>query len=63
MPVENWNGKFQAVGNGGWAGTVSLGAMREALRAGYATASTDTGHQAGQGQSQGGAAFALGHPE
>src|SRR5688500_1132621 len=27
MPVENWNGKFQAVGNGGWAGTVSLGAM------------------------------------
>jgi feruloyl esterase len=21
MPVENWNGKFLAVGNGGWAGT------------------------------------------
>jgi feruloyl esterase len=63
MPAENWNGKFQAVGNGGWAGTLSLGAMREALRAGYATASTDTGHPAGQGQSQGGAAFALGHPE
>jgi feruloyl esterase len=59
MPSETWNGKFQAVGNGGWAGTLSLNAMRTALRAGYATASTDTGHQGGQG----GAAFALGHPE
>jgi feruloyl esterase len=59
MPAENWNGKFQAVGNGGWAGNLSLPAMREALRAGYATASTDTGHQGAQG----GAAFALGHPE
>src|SRR5688572_31657591 len=36
MPAENWNGKFQAVGNGGWAGTLSLAAMREALKDGYA---------------------------
>ena len=59
MPAENWNGKFQAVGNGGWAGTLSRPAMAEALKDGYATASTDTGHEGGQG----GAAFALGHPE
>jgi feruloyl esterase len=59
MPVENWNGKFQAVGNGGWAGTLPRAAMAEALKAGYATASTDTGHQGAEG----GAAFALGHPE
>lgn len=59
LPAENWNGKFQAVGNGGWAGVVSTPAMTQALRAGYATASTDTGHQG----EQGGAAFALGHPE
>jgi feruloyl esterase len=58
MPAENWNGKFQAVGNGGWAGTLSLAAMREALKDGYATASTDTGHRGGDG-----ASFALGHPE
>ena len=58
MPAENWNGKFQAVGNGGWAGTISRGAMAEALKGGYATASTDTGHQGGQG-----AEFALGQPE
>ena len=27
MPAENWNGKFQTVGNGGWAGTISFAAM------------------------------------
>src|SRR5262249_23484419 len=51
------NDKFQAVGNGGWAGTISYGAMASALQEGYATASTDTGHVGGT------ATFALGHPE
>jgi feruloyl esterase len=57
MPATEWNGKFQAVGNGGWSGAVNYGAMATALRRGYATASTDTGHVGGSGQ------FALGHPE
>ena len=57
LPVSNWNGKLQAVGNGGWAGTIPYGAMATALAAGYASASTDTGH------STPGAAFALNHPE
>ena len=57
MPVSGWNGKFQAVGNGGWGGTISYPAMSEALARGYATSSTDTGHT-GEGGS-----FALGHPE
>ena len=58
MPdAEHWNGKFQAVGNGGWAGVISYREMADALRRGYATASTDTGHVGGRGQ------FALGHPE
>jgi feruloyl esterase len=39
-----WNNRFQMVGNGGWAGTISTGPMDSALRAGYATTSTDTGH-------------------
>ena len=57
-PVLNaWNGKFQGVGNGGFAGSISYPAMAEALRRGYATSSTDTGH------STAGAVFALGHPE
>ena len=60
LPTATWNGKFQAVGNGGWAGTISFGAMAEALRNGYATASTDTGHKSAATAS---AEFAVGHPE
>jgi feruloyl esterase len=44
LPLQNWNGKFQGVGNGGTAGVISYVAMAAALTRGYATASTDTGH-------------------
>jgi len=57
LPAETWNGKFQAVGGGGWAGSISTSAMVSALREGYATASNDTGHQGGN------ALFGIGHPE
>jgi feruloyl esterase len=57
LPVNGWNSKFQGVGNGGWAGVISYSAMAEAVRAGYATASTDTGHVGDRG------AFVMGHPE
>jgi len=57
IPSSNWNGKFQAVGNGAFNGTIAYGAMESALKQGYATSSTDTGHTGG------GAAWALGHPE
>jgi Tannase and feruloyl esterase len=55
LPAGNWNGKFLAVGNGGWAGTISLDAVAAGLRRGYAAASNDTGH------SDAGAQFALNH--
>jgi len=57
LPASGWNGKYQAVGGGGWAGVISYPAMAAAVAAGYATASTDTGHTGGN------ADFALGHPE
>jgi feruloyl esterase len=57
MPVEDWNGKFEMAGNGGWAGIISFPQMAAALKEGYATASTDTGHVGGNGM------FALDHPE
>jgi len=57
LPTDNWNGKFEMVGNGGWAGIISFPQMGAALREGYATASTDTGHEGGNGM------FALGHPQ
>ena len=30
LPTENWNGKFLAVGNGGWAGNISSTPWRPA---------------------------------
>ena len=57
LPATGWNGKFQAVGNGGWAGEISYTALADAVRQGYATVSTDTGHTGNRGT------FALGHPE
>jgi feruloyl esterase len=57
LPATGWNGKFQAVGNGGWAGTIPYSSMAVALRQGYVTAGTDTGHVGNN------ADFAVGHPE
>jgi hypothetical protein len=55
LPLD-WNGRFQMVGNGGKAGSISLGDMRTQLRLGYASASTDTGHDNSIPE-QGGARF------
>jgi feruloyl esterase len=44
LPLTNWNSELEGIGNGGLAGTISFGPMAQALRAGYATVSTDTGH-------------------
>ncbi|HEV2501306.1 MAG TPA: tannase/feruloyl esterase family alpha/beta hydrolase, partial [Terriglobia bacterium] len=59
MPLSGWNGKYRGAGNGGFAGSISYGDMARAVRAGYATASTDTGHRA-EGTD---AHWALGHPQ
>lgn len=57
LPTSEWNGKYQAVGNGGWSGAINYTSMGNAVRRGYATSSTDTGHQGSS------ASFTLGHPE
>ena len=57
LPAAQWNGKFLAVGSGGWGGSISYGEMADALRRGYATSATDDGHA---GPS---ASFIVGHPE
>lgn len=59
MPASGWNGRFFGAGNGGFAGAIDYRQMMPALAHGFATASTDTGHQAGTTD----AAWALGHPE
>jgi len=57
LPLSGWNGRFQQVGNGAWAGSIQYGALAEALKRGYAAASTDAGHTGTD------ASFAMGHPE
>ena len=61
LPLENWNGKFAGVGNGGWAGTISFAQIQDQLRRGYAAASNNTGHRAGPQLDA--AKFAFDHPE
>ncbi|HEY2039555.1 MAG TPA: tannase/feruloyl esterase family alpha/beta hydrolase [Edaphobacter sp.] len=57
LPSSTWNGRYLAVGSGGWGGSIAYGAMADALRRGYATSATDDGHT---GPS---ASFVVGHPE
>jgi feruloyl esterase len=57
LPMSGWNGKFLQVGNGAWGGSIQYGPLGDALRRGYAAASTDTGHTGAD------ASFAMGHPE
>ncbi|WP_119082234.1 tannase/feruloyl esterase family alpha/beta hydrolase [Altererythrobacter sp. B11] len=59
LPATGWNGKFAAIGNGIWAGSISYFEMGRPLARGYAVAATDTGHT-GNGMT---ADFAVGHPE
>ncbi|HXA56430.1 MAG TPA: tannase/feruloyl esterase family alpha/beta hydrolase [Candidatus Acidoferrum sp.] len=57
LPLSGWNGKFEAVGNGGWGGAIEYSEMAAALQRGYATSSSDDGHEGDSGD------FVLNHPE
>jgi hypothetical protein len=57
LPENGWNGKLLAVGNGAWAGSISYSALADAVAAGYAATSTNTGHVGNTVD------FAIGHPE
>ena len=59
FPAENWNGKFQGHGNGGFAGDIDYIHLATSILGGYAAGSTNTGHSA-EGTN---ASWALGHPE
>ena len=59
LPTQDWNGKFMGVGMAASPGSIQglTNEMPQALRLGYATAGTDTGHQEPGGD------WAIGHPE
>lgn len=59
LPADNWNGKYVGIGNGIWAGQLSLSQLAGPLSRGFAAATTDTGHS-GNGLT---AEWAVGHPE
>ena len=48
LPMESWNGRFQATGGGGYAGGSANNITRPA-DLGYVAAATDTGHAGGSG--------------
>jgi len=59
MPASAWNGKFQGLGNGGFAGSIDYRSLAMLVSSGYAAAATDTGHRGGVTDAK----WALHHPE
>src|SRR5690349_9245624 len=59
LPMSGWNGRYEGLGNGGFAGAIDFGGLADAVANGYAAAGTDTGHKGGAINAQ----WALGHPE
>jgi Tannase and feruloyl esterase len=60
IPADgSWNGRFEQIGNGGFAGTVWVSYIADAVSRGYAAAATDDGTA---GPPPGAATF-LGHPD
>jgi len=60
LPVAGkWNGKFEQLGNGGWAGSIQPGVVGDAVKRGYAGAATNDGHKGISTD----AAWTIGHPE
>lgn len=46
LPEQHWSGRYVQAGNGGLAGVIFYPLLGQLLQRGYATASTDNGHQA-----------------
>jgi feruloyl esterase len=59
LPLSGWNGKYRGLGNGGFAGAIYYPGLAVAVSAGYASASTDTGHSGSPIDAR----WALGQPD
>jgi hypothetical protein len=62
LPPSGWSGRYESVGNGGFAGSIRYDSMLNPLLAGSVVASTDDGHD-GPAIGPNGADWAFGHPE
>jgi feruloyl esterase len=66
LPAEGWNGKYEQLGNRGWAGAIHSAPLAWAVQRGFVAAATDDGHKGGisdNGRGERTATFAIGHPE
>ena len=57
LPAEKWNGRLEALGNGGFSPNIMLNNLAQAVAQGYAAVGNNTG------QDTGNADFSIGHPE
>jgi hypothetical protein len=62
LPASGWSGRYESVGNGGFAGFIRYDSMRSPLLGGSAVASTDDGH-VGPAIGPTAGDWAFGHPE
>src|SRR5579863_8995356 len=60
LPQTGWTGRYESVGNGGFAGVIPFSGMVHPLIGGSAVAGTDDGHETPVNTQ---AEWALGHPE
>jgi len=61
LPTSDWTGRYEQVGNGGFAGSIEYTALKGAVAISNAAASTDDGSSQPAGAA--GGSFALGHPQ
>jgi feruloyl esterase len=59
LPASGWNGRYEGLGNGGFAGSIDFGGLADALANGYAVSASDTGHKGSAIDGK----WAVGHPE
>ena len=57
LPQDNFNGRLQAIGNGGFSSSIGLGNLAQGVAGGYAMVGSNTGHEGNSG------AVMIGHPE
>ena len=60
MPEENWNGRLEGTGNGGFAGSLAYASLGEGVKQGYAAVNTDMGMATAPGED---ASVFAGRPE
>jgi len=57
LPQDNFNGRLQAIGNGGFSSNIGLGNLAQGVAEGFAMVGSNTGHEGNSG------AVMIGHPE